>query len=172
MKLLNDNERKILMDLLLDDRPFKEIKEKLKVNKNYNLKELCDYNGKKFSKAWKIHKNNIPKSNTKSITIIEDQTLTKNDFKNGLEMLAGILKNKSDTKSITLNKTNDITDIIAIPDILPDKLEGVHYIPVAASVKLVKNVKKEFDNFCKNKPHNKIKLHSLALLEFLEKYSV
>lgn len=172
MKLLNDNERKILMDLLLDDRPFREIKEKLKVNKNYNLKELCDYNGKKFSKAWKIHKNNIPKSNTKSITVIENENITKKDFKIGFEMLAGIFKNNSNTKSITTNKNNDIMDIIAIPDILPDKLEGINYKPVAGSVKLVKGIKQEFDDFCKNKPHNKIKLHSLALLEFLEKYSV
>lgn len=174
MKKLNEKEGKILINSLIEDRPFSEIRKKLKLSNRYNLKLLCEYNGLKFSKAYEIHKNNLVKNcNTKSITKIGDEVLTKEDFKNGLEMMYSLVQNKPNENKQLKNNNDEITEIVLdVPEVLPDRLQGKNYKAVSMSARVVENVAIDFKEFTKNnKTHNAIKLHSLALLEFMNKYN-
>lgn len=178
MKSLNTEEKELLLKLLIEDKPFSQIKTKLGLNKNYNLKSLCEYLGHKYKKAYELHINNISKSNELTIS---NENLTKADFAKGMELILSQIKSEqnndkllkiesSEYKDI---KDKDIYEIIQLPKTLPFRLQGENYIVKQTSVKIIENVWQEFQSFSKtNKTYTTIEYLSLALLEFLEKYRI
>lgn len=183
MKTLTDEQKKELLIMLIDDVPLGTIKKHLNLNKNYNLKLLCEYLGKKYQKAYNLHIANYPQKN--EIVSIEDKnTLTKADFLKGLDYLMSRmgesnqirLENhspKEENKPNIKLKDEEILEIVELPKTLPQRLQGENYIVKQTSVKIVENVWQEFQNFTKiNKTYSTIEMLSLAILEFLEKYSV
>lgn len=181
MKALTTEEKELLLKLLIEDKPFSLIKKELGVNKNYNLKSLCEYLGKKYLRAYELHINNITKST--EIALVNDENLTKADFLKGMDLILSKIQNpekdkilientvaeKSNTNGNTFNE--DIYEIIQLPKILPVRLQGENYVVKQTSVKVVDNVWQEFQQFVKaNKTYSSIEYLSLAILEFLEKY--
>lgn len=176
MKTITEQQKKILLEMLINDVPFSKIKKELNLGVNYNLKSLCEYLGHKYAKAYEIHINNFPKN---SITnrITDNETLTKEDFLKGMDFLLSQMKeNKNNTsllenKDVKNNQENDIFEVIELPKILPQRLQGENYQVKQTSVKVVDNVWQEFQQFVKtNKRFSSIEYLSLAILEFLEKY--
>lgn len=67
--------------------------------------------------------------------------------------------------------TKDSVEIVALPKVLPLRLQGENYIIKQTSIKVVDNVWQEFQLFTKsNKTYSGIEYLSLALIEFLEKH--
>lgn len=182
MKVFSTEEKELLLKLLIEDKPFGLIKKELGVNKNYNLKSLCEYLGKKYLRAYELHINNIAKSN--EIVSVNNENLTKTDFLKGMNLILSKIQNpekdkilientaveKSNTNSNTISE--DIYEIIELPKMLPVRLQGENYQVKQTSVKVVDNVWQEFQQFAKtNKTYSTIEYLSLAILEFLEKYN-
>lgn len=178
MKSFNQEEKELLLKMLIEDQPFNIIKQKLGVNKNYNLKSLCEYLGYKYKKAYELHINNISKNTDLTLS---DETLTKADFIKGMDFLASqikfaeksnerMLEDKSENKEIK-KTTDEVYEIVQLPKVLPLRLQGENYQVKQTSVKVVENVWQEFQHFVKaNKTYSSIEYLSLAILEFLEKY--
>lgn len=178
MKLLSLEEKELLLKLLIEDQPFSLIKKKLGLNKNYNLKSLCEYLGKKYMKAYELHINNFCKN---EVAIPNNENLTKEDFFKGMEMVISQIKfnEENNERLLKLESTNhkeiekndDIFEIIQLPKVLPLRLQGTNYQVRQTSVKVVDNIWQEFQQFTKtNKTYTSIEYLSLAILEFLEKY--
>lgn len=178
MKNLNENEKKILLEMLLEDMPFVKIKERLGLHKNYNLKAHCEYLGHKYKKAFEMHINNF-KDNTQ-LAIQKGEVLNKEDFIKGLDLIINQIKfieqknnNQLDYKNKEVDRKEDIVELIELPSTLPLRLQGENYEVKQTSIKVIANVWEEFQHFVKNnKRYNSIEYISLALLEFLEKYRV
>lgn len=163
--------KQILLEALLNDEPFKVIREKIGVGKKYNLAYLCEYEGGKIWRAFQLHKNN-QKSNTSSITQnIKPTNITPEKFLIALdERLEKLISN---TFSNTPQITYDEIEVIELPKHLPDRLTGENRKAIKqTSIKIVENVWTEFQEYSKDTHYGSIELLSLALLEFLEKYRV
>ena len=185
MKTLTDEQKKELLIMLIDDVPLGTIKKHLNLNKNYNLKLLCEYLGKKYQKAYNLHIFNYHQKN-EIVSIIDKNILTKADFLKGLDFLMSRMgeynqkrvenhssQENQENKLNTKLKDEEILEIVELPKTLPRRLQGENYIVKQTSVKIVKNVWEEFQSFTKiNKTYTTIEMLSLAILEFLEKYSV
>lgn len=181
MKKLSDEQKKLLLNMLIEDVPFTQIRKNLGLGLSYNLKTLCEYLGQKYIKAYNLHINNFNKkdlalieSNTNNIT--NEEILTKEDFLKGMDFLVSKL---AENKNIPLvefdskikNNDDEILEIVALPKVLPQRLQGENYIVKQTSVKVVDNVWQEFQQFVKShKNYSGIEYLSLAILEFLEKY--
>lgn len=175
-----------LLEMLLDDENFSLIRKELNVGERYNLKALCEYYGGKLYKAYKLHRNNYREENntTNKPIIIENslsEVLTKEDFFKSMSILSSQIKSINTENNLLeeSNKKDDkiensiINEIIlnTLPKVLPDRLQGENYKVKQTSIKVVENVYNEFTEYCKGKKgFSLIELHSLALLEFLEKY--
>ena len=186
IKLTIDQQKKLL-EMLLDDENFSAIRKELNVGERYNLKSLCEYYGGKLYKAYKLHRNNYREEkniNDNKLTIIENTSsefLSKEDFFKSMSILSSQIKSinignnlleESNQKEDKI-ENNIINEIVinTLPKVLPDRLQGENYRVKQTSVKVVENVYNEFTEYCKGKKgFSTIELHSLALLEFLEKY--
>lgn len=181
MKKLSDEQKKLLLNMLIEDVPFTQIRKNLGLGLSYNLKTLCEYLGHKYIKAYNLHINNFNKkdlalieSNTNSIT--NEEILTKEDFLKGMDFLVSKLAENKNTPLVEFNskiKNNDdeVVEIVALPKVLPQRLQGENYVVKQTSVKVVDNVWQEFQQFIKSrKNYSSIEYLSLAILEFLEKY--
>lgn len=181
MKKLSDEQKKLLLNMLIEDVPFTQIRKNLGLGLSYNLKTLCEYLGHKYIKAYNLHINNFNKkdlalieSNTNSIT--NEEILTKEDFLKGMDFLISKLAENKNTPLVEFNskiKNNDdeVVEIVALPKVLPQRLQGENYVVKQTSVKVVDNVWQEFQQFIKSrKNYSSIEYLSLAILEFLEKY--
>lgn len=175
MKILNKEEKEFLLKALIEDQSFSFIRQKLGVNKNYNLKTLCEYLGGKYLKAYNLHINNHKST---SLALAED-ILTKSDFVKGMDFIVSQLKIENNNKLLEnktqieskQNKNDDVYEIVQLPKVLPTRLQGENYQVKQTSVKVVDNVWQEFQQFVKsNKTYSSIEYLSLAILEFLEKY--
>lgn len=184
IKLTIDQQKKLL-EMLLDDENFSIIRKELNVGERYNLKSLCEYYGGKLDKAYKLHRNNYREKNTDNkLAVIENASsefLSKEDFFKSMSILSSQIKSinignnlleESNQKEDKI-ENNIINEIVinTLPKVLPDRLQGENYRVKQTSVKVVENVYNEFTEYCKGKKgFSTIELHSLALLEFLEKY--
>ena len=180
MVKLSDEQRKDLLDMLIADESFLAIREKLGLGKKYNLKSLCEYEGRKILRAYQLHINNYKEKENELVE--QKEILTKDDFFKWLSLLlneqqsqsvGNLIENKGeDQNSNTSCNTDDIIEIIALPKQLPERLTGENYVTKQSSVRIVENVWVEFQEFVKEAKgkFNTIELLSLAILEFLEKY--
>lgn len=176
MKVLTKEQNEILLNLLIEDRPFTEIRKALEVGAKYDIKSYCEYQGGKLYRAYKLHSNNykneerelIPQNSIlnlsqeefyKALMAISNKSLENQQFK---------IENKSNTKSIT----EEIVDIIELPKSLPLELVGENYKVKQTSIKVIEGVYDKFNDFCKDNHYSKTELISLALLEFINKYGV
>lgn len=174
MKSLTKEQEKLLLELLLEDKPFTEIRKKIGTGYKYDIKSYCEYVGGKLDKAYKMHINNYKKENDKELSLKSSvASLSQEDFFKALLTLSKQGENKSITKSITQKNAEgneEIVDIIALPKVLPLELSGENYKIKQTSIKVIEGPYEEFNEFCKGNHYSKVELLSLALLEFIEKY--
>lgn len=68
------------------------------------------------------------------------------------------------------DNTNFKTEIMKIPNMLPNELVGENYVVKTTSVKVIDGIWNNFKKIQKSSTHSSIEILSLALLEFTEKY--
>lgn len=178
MKILSKEQDKILLELLIADRPFTEIRKELGLGAKYDIKSYCEYQGGKLYKAYKLHVNNYKKENEKELVPQNSiLNLSQEEFYKALMIISSKasenqqiqIENKSNTKSIT---DEDIMEIVELPKSLPLELVGENYKVKQTSIKVIDGVYEQFNEFCKGNHYSKTELISLALLEFIKKYGV
>ena len=174
----NEEDKKNLLNMLLEDKPFSEIKQVLKVNKNYNLKVACEFLGGKYLKAYLFHANN--QKNYKKFLPATTQDTTNNEviykcFKLLNEQIVNLKETLLNTNTLEekqLKANNEEIVYFELPKVLPTRLKGSNYQVKHTSVKVILNVWEEFQLFAKaNNEYSTIEHLSLAILEYLEKYS-
>lgn len=174
MKVLTKEQDKVLLELLLEDRPFVEIRKRIEISPTYDIKSYCEYSGGKLDKAYKMHINNHKKINDKEILVQSSvANLSQEDFYKALLTLSKHSENKGSTFSITQKEEEeeeDIVDIIELPKSLPQELTGENYKVKQTSIKVIEGAYEKFNEFCKGNHYSKVELLSLALLEFIDKY--
>lgn len=172
---LTEKQKEKLLILLVKDEPFIMIRRELNLNKNYNLKNLCEYEGGKILKAYNLHINNYKAEEKKEIVEINENVITKQDlYSFQMNLMKEIKQNNINNLLIENCDTSCNTkyiDIISLPKELPEELKKGNYIQKQVSVRVAEKVWVDFQNFVKNnKKYNTIELLSLALFEFLTKY--
>lgn len=178
IKLTIDQQKKLL-EMLLDDENFSTIRKELNVGERYNLKSLCEYEGGKIEKAYKLHRNNYKEKKNKDNSLATTNFLTEEAFLQGMSILSTQINkinvaNNNETKIEYKKDVDDTIVLNTLPKVLPNRLQGENYVIKQTSIKVVENVYNEFINYCKNKKsgYSTIELYSLALLEFIEKYRI
>lgn len=165
MKKLSLEQQNKLIHMLLEDESFTKIRKALNLGERYNIKNLCEYYGGKLYKAYNLHINNY----RKEYKLVEHSPiLTKDEFYKTIQMLSTQLQQQD------LITNNEEIVINVLPKTLPCRLQGENYKIKQTSIKIIDNVYNEFTQYCKQKKnhYSSIELHSLALLEFLEKYRI
>lgn len=170
MVKLSKEQLNTLAVMLAGDMPFAKIKEELNLNKNYNLKNLCDYYGKKYIKLYDSHINILKEK--KEIVVKENNNL-KEMMLHGFNSLAEILKKNNNVQNLLEqkeNKNNDEIIIEKLPDHLPLEIQNYKVFD-KISIRINGEINERFKEFIKeNNKFKSAEFYSLAIFEFLEKY--
>lgn len=154
---------------------------------NYDIAEEKDYfyknllfkelnfikknEAKIINKAEKLYDLKISNSKLKVVHYVCDFKLLEEKALEYTKMLEIKQQKKQNQKEVNQWLTKDSVEIVALPKVLPLRLQGENYIIKQTSIKVVDNVWQEFQLFAKsNKTYSSIEYLSLALIEFLEKH--
>lgn len=154
---------------------------------NYDIAEEKDYfyknllfkelnfikknEAKIINKAEKLYDLKISNSKLKVVHYVCDFKLLEEKALEYTKMLEIKQQKKQNQKEVNQWLTKDSVEIVALPKVLPLRLQGENYIIKQTSIKVVDNVWQEFQLFVKsNKTYSSIEYLSLALIEFLEKH--
>lgn len=168
-----DKEQLIKLSIMLaSDESFASIKRELGLSKNYNIKNLCDYYGKKYIRLYESHINVLKENN--SLIVPRNEDLKELIFK-GFNSVADLINrnqnNLIESKDIKNNTVPGNEYVIEkLPEQLPLEIQKYKSFD-KITIRVQGEINEKFKNFIKeNGTFKSAEFYSLALWEFLKKY--